>query len=43
MKENGLLLAEFVQEDGFELNQYLTNLFNYFSEKTDAENSEPTL
>ncbi|MEJ9232644.1 hypothetical protein LAV79_24990 [Peribacillus butanolivorans] len=28
MKKNGVPLAEFVQEDRFELNSYLTSLFN---------------
>lgn len=28
MKKNGVSLAEFVQEDRFELNSYLTSLFN---------------
>ncbi|MFE4429658.1 hypothetical protein ACFRH9_21665 [Peribacillus butanolivorans] len=28
MKKNGVSLADFVQEDRFELNSYLTSLFN---------------
>lgn len=28
MKKNGVSLAEFIQEDRFELNSYITSLFN---------------
>lgn len=44
MKENSLLLSEFANEDGFELNRYLTQLFEYFStlSKNDQPHSEPT-
>lgn len=44
MKENKLLLSEFANEEGFELNSYLTHLFEYFSSlsKTEATKIEPT-
>lgn len=44
MKENKLLLSEFANEEGFELNSYLTHLFEYFSSlsKTEAAKIEPT-
>ncbi|WHY77403.1 hypothetical protein QNH20_25640 [Neobacillus sp. WH10] len=43
MKENGLLFSEFAKEDGFELNKYLTQLFDYFStlSKTEDTKTEP--
>jgi hypothetical protein len=44
VKENRLLLSEFVSEEGFELNSYLTSLFEYFSSlsKTEVTKIEPT-
>ncbi|MFB5193698.1 hypothetical protein ACE198_02105 [Neobacillus sp. KR4-4] len=44
MKENKLLLSEFANEDGFELNRYITHLFEYFSSlsKTEVAKIEPT-
>ncbi|WP_410894456.1 hypothetical protein [Neobacillus sp. 204] len=44
MKENKLLLSEFANEEGFELNNYLTSLFEYFSSlsKNEASKVEPT-
>ncbi|CAH2716752.1 hypothetical protein BACCIP111895_03940 [Neobacillus rhizosphaerae] len=43
MEENKLLLSEFANEDGFELNRYLTQLFEYFSTlpKSENTNTEP--
>lgn len=43
MKENGVLLSEFTKEDGFELNNYLTQLFEDFSTltKTEGTKTEP--
>ncbi|WP_312470530.1 hypothetical protein [Neobacillus sp.] len=43
MEENKLLLSEFANEDGFELNSYLTQLFEYFSSlpKSKNTNTEP--
>ncbi|MEH7118871.1 hypothetical protein V7128_15805 [Neobacillus vireti] len=40
-----LLLSEFANEDGFELNGYLTQLFEYFSIKSQDDDLtiEPTL
>ncbi|MEH7415063.1 hypothetical protein V7266_07235 [Neobacillus drentensis] len=40
-----LLLSEFVKEDGFELNSYLTHLFEHLSSLSnhDDVNSEPAL
>ncbi|WP_268926667.1 hypothetical protein [Neobacillus vireti] len=34
MEENKLLLSEFASENGFELNKYLTQLFEYMSSDT---------
>ncbi|WHY86107.1 hypothetical protein QNH39_26625 [Neobacillus novalis] len=34
MEENKLLLSEFANEDGFDLNTYLTHLFDYLSRDT---------
>jgi hypothetical protein len=44
VKENRLLLSEFASEEGFELNGYLTSLFEYFSSLTKNEGTkiEPT-
>ncbi|MEH7082233.1 hypothetical protein V7139_05805 [Neobacillus drentensis] len=44
MKENKLLLSEFANEDGFELNSYLTSLFEYFSSlsENDVAKLKPT-
>ncbi|WP_190284769.1 hypothetical protein [Bacillus sp. S3] len=44
MKESGLLFSEFANEDGFELNKYLTQLFEYISNmpKTETTNTEPS-
>lgn len=44
MNENKLLLSEFASEDGFELNDYITQLFEYFSTLSNNQktNSEPT-
>ncbi len=44
VKENRLLLSEFASEEGFELNSYLTSLFEYFSSlsKTEVTKIEPT-
>ncbi|MBV7508907.1 hypothetical protein KW850_27270 [Bacillus sp. sid0103] len=44
MKENKLLLSEFVNEEGFELNSYLTSLFEYISSlsNTEVTKMEPT-
>ena len=44
MKETGLLFSEFANEDGFELNRYLIQLFEYFStlSKTEDTNTEPS-
>jgi len=44
MKENKLLLSEFTSEEGFELNSYLTSLFEYISSlaKTEGTKIEPT-
>ncbi|MEH7307903.1 hypothetical protein [Neobacillus drentensis] len=44
MKEDTLLLSEFANEEGFELNGYLTHLFEYCStlSKNDATKFEPT-
>jgi hypothetical protein len=44
MKENGLFLSEFASEEGFELNSYLTSLFEYISNlsKTEVTKIEPT-
>lgn len=43
MEENKLLLSEFATEDGFELNRYITQLFEVFSNlsKGDNANTEP--
>ncbi|WP_169802770.1 hypothetical protein [Neobacillus soli] len=44
MKKNNLLLSEFANQEGFELNGYLTELFEYFStlSETDHRNTKPT-
>ncbi|MEH7299408.1 hypothetical protein [Neobacillus drentensis] len=44
MNENKLLLSEFASEDGFELNNYINQLFEYFSTLTKNQNTntEPT-
>jgi hypothetical protein len=44
MRENKLLLSEFTNEEGFELNSYLTSLFEYISSltKTEVAKIEPT-
>ncbi|MFF2447178.1 hypothetical protein ACFVSW_08735 [Neobacillus sp. NPDC058068] len=34
MEENKLLLSEFANEDGFDLNTYLTQLFDYLAMDT---------
>ena len=38
MKENKLLLSEFATEDGFELNRYITQLFEVFSNLSKGDN-----
>ena len=45
MNDQLLLLSEFVNEEGFELNSYLTHLFEHFSSlsNNDDINSEPAL
>ena len=40
MKEDRLLLSEFTNEEGFELNSYLTSLFEYFSNLTKTEGTK---
>ena len=44
MKEYKLVLSEFTNEKGFELNSYLTSLFEYFSDlsKNEITKMEPT-
>ncbi|MEH7074292.1 hypothetical protein [Neobacillus drentensis] len=44
MKESKLLLSEFANEDGFELNSYITSLFEYITSlsKTEINKIEPT-
>ncbi|NHC38430.1 hypothetical protein G6549_00510 [Bacillus sp. MM2020_1] len=44
MKESQLSLSEFANEEGFELNSYLTSLFEYISSlsKNDGVKMEPT-
>ncbi|MFK9091470.1 hypothetical protein [Bacillus salipaludis] len=37
MTENKLLLSEFANKEGFELNRYLTHLFDYFSKLSSDE------
>ncbi|WP_312470529.1 hypothetical protein [Neobacillus sp.] len=43
MEENKLLLSEFANEEGFELNKYLTHLFDYYLKRSTAgkSNTEP--
>jgi len=43
MKENKLLLSEFVKDEGFELNHYLTHLFDYISSLSTSEAAEREL
>lgn len=38
MKENKLLLSEFAKEDGFELNNYIAQLFEVFSNLSKGDN-----
>lgn len=40
MKESKLLLSEFANEEGFELNQYLTHLFAYVTNQNPSPSSE---
>ena len=40
MKEGQLLLSEFASEEGFELNSYLTSLFEYISSLSKNEDVE---
>lgn len=44
MKESQLSLSEFASEEGFELNSYLTSLFEYISSlsKNEGVKFEPT-
>ncbi|WP_257000253.1 hypothetical protein [Neobacillus jeddahensis] len=42
MKEGMLVFAEFAKEDGFELNRYVGQLFEYFSLLSTQDDREPT-
>jgi hypothetical protein len=39
MEEKKLLLSAFANEEGFELNSYITHLFEYFSNLSNTENT----
>jgi hypothetical protein len=43
MKGNQLLLSEFVNEEGFELNRYITHLFASFSTLAKPKNTDTKL
>jgi hypothetical protein len=38
--ENSLLLSEFAKEDGFDLNQYITSLFDNLSTLANYDDTE---